>query len=111
MKNPRNMDLVITMALVILLATPTFAENARSLIPFGGYLEQGKCGCYGAKTAIKTADEARKVVEEFLVGHDLHTGSIDERPNFFKVDLLDRNGIVQDVVIVHKDTGRVRLAH
>lgn len=94
--------------LAVQMVTLAFAGQTQSPIPFGGYQKNGKCGCYGAKTAIKTADEARKVIEGFLVGHDLHIGSIDERPKFFRVQLLDRDGTVHDVVIVHKDNGRVR---
>ena len=94
--------------LAVLMATPVFAGQTQSPIPFGGYRKDGKCGCYGAKAAIKSADEARKVVEGFLVGHDLHIGSIDERPRFFKVELVDINGTVHDVVIVQKNNGRVR---
>ena len=108
MKSPWKLDLVIIMALVVLMAAPVYAENARSPIPFGGYQINGKCGCYGEKAPIKSADEARKVIEGFLVGHDLRIGAMEERPNFFRVKLVDGNGIVRDVVIVNKDNGRVR---
>jgi len=108
MKSPRKLDLVIIMALVVLVAAPVFADDARSPIPFGGYQKNGKCGCYGEKNPIKSIDEARKVIEGFLVGHDLRIGAMEERPNFFRVKLVDGNGIVRDVVIVNKDNGRVR---
>ena len=108
MKSPWKLDLVIIMALVVLMAAPVFADDARSPIPFGGYQKNGKCGCYGEKAPIKSADEARKVIEGFLVGHDLRIGAMEERPNFFRVQLLDSNGIVRDVIIIHKVNGRVR---
>ncbi len=90
------------------MVASALAEQTGSPIPFGGYHKDGKCGCYGAKSAIKTADEARKVIEGFLVGHDLRIGVMDEFPRFFRAELMDGNGAMQDVVIVDKITGRVR---
>lgn len=92
----------------VAIATTVYADQLDSPIPFGGYHGNGKCGCYGTKTAIKTAAEARKIVEGFLAGHDLHIGGIDERPRFFRIVLVDGNKTVRDIVIVDKLTGRVR---
>lgn len=100
--------IVLYAALVILMAAPVFAEQAGSPIPFGGYRKNGKCGYYGARTTIKTAEEARKIIEEFLIDGDLRISSMAERPRFFKAELVDKNGIVRDVVIVNKVNGRVR---
>jgi hypothetical protein len=108
MKMPYKTNVIVYVVLTILVAAPVFADDARSPIPFGGYQKNGKCGCYGEKAPIKSADEARKVIEGFLVGHDLRIGAMEERPNFFRVQLLDGNGIVRDVIIIHKVNGRVR---
>jgi len=108
MKRPWESVLSMCLALAVLMATPAFAEEIRSPIPFGGYRHNGKCGCYGAKAAIKTAEEARKVIEAFLVGHDLRIGAMLERPRFFKAELVDGNGSIRDLVIVDKLNGRVR---
>jgi hypothetical protein len=108
MKKPYKGFIMLFASLAVLMAAPVFAEQSGSPIPFGGYRENGKCGCYGAKAAIKTANEARKVIEEFLVGHDLHIGAMVERPRFFRAELVDGNGAVRDVVIVDKINGRVR---
>lgn len=108
MIKPRELVLATCIALAVLMAAPTFSEEILSPIPFGGYRNNGKCGCYGTKTAIKTAEEARKVIEEFLVGHDLRIGAMLERPRFFKAELVDGNGSIRDVVIVDKLNGRVR---
>ena len=108
MKNQHKNVITMYAALALLIASPVFAEQGDSPIPYGGYLKNGKCGCYGARAAIKTADEARKVIEEFLVGHDLRIGAMVERPRFFRAELVDENGVLRDVVIVDKITGRVR---
>ena len=108
MKNTYKTVITLYIALAGLMAAPVFAEQPGSPIPFGGYRKTGGCGCYGAKAAIKTADEARRVIEEFLVGHDLHIGAMVERPRFFRAELVDENGVLRDVVIVDKINGRVR---
>lgn len=108
MKHPRKNIILLYTALTTLMAASAFAEESRSPIPFGGYMKNGRCGCYGARVAVKTAAEARKIIEVFLEGHDLQIGAMDERPRFFRAELLDRNGTVRDVVIVHKANGRIR---
>jgi len=89
---------------------PSLAARVDSPIPYGGYHKEGKCGCYGAKTAIATAAEARSIISGFLSGHDLQIGNMTERPRFFRAELVDSKGKVRDVVIVDKLTGRIRSA-
>lgn len=108
MKNEHKIVIALCAVIFGLIAPPVFAEQADSPIPYGGYRKEGRCGCYGAQTVIKTAEEARKVIEQFLVGHDWRIGTMQERPNFFMAELVDRSGAVRDVVIVHKANGRVR---
>ncbi len=108
MKRPCKTVMKTFMAFGVLMVAPAFAELADSPIPFGGYRKDGKCGCYGTKAAVKTADEARNVIEGFLIGHDLRIGAMDEFPRFFRAELVDGNGTVRDVVIVDKINGRVR---
>ncbi len=103
----KNIILLCT-ALTALMAAPAFADVNSSPIPFGGYMKNGRCGCYGAKAPVKTAAEARKIIEDFLEGHDLKIGDMDERTGFFRAELVDKNGAVRDVVIVNKVNGRVR---
>jgi len=108
MKKPSKTVITLFAVLVFLIAAPAFAGQTGSSIPYGGYQKNGKCGRYGAKAVIKTADEARQVIEGFLAGNNLRIGAMEERPNFFIVKLVDGNGAVQDVVIVNKGNGRVR---
>ena len=106
-KSCKNRILLLA-ALAPLTTVPAFAEEMISPIPYGGYCKNGKCGCYGAKATIKTAVEARRIIEEFLSGHDLWVGAMIEHPRFFRAELVDGNGIIRDVVIVDKINGRVR---
>ena len=108
MKHPCKNIILLYTALTALMAAPVFAEESRSPIPFGGYMKNGRCGYYGAKVAVKTAAEARRIIEDFLEGHDLKIGAMDEHPRFFRAELVDKNGTVRDVVVVNKVNGRVR---
>jgi len=108
MKVSVNLILILYALLAVLMVAPAYAEPNGSPIPFGGYRKNGRCGCYGAKVAITTEKEARKVVEEFLVGSDLHIGNMIEHPRFFKAELLDGNGVLRDIVIVDRRNGRIR---
>lgn len=107
MKKPREI-LTIYLISAVLVTAPVFADDTISPIPFGGYIQDGKCGCYGAKVSVKTVNEARIIIEKFIEGHDLHIGAMDERPRYFRAELLDNNGTIRDVVIVHKANGRIR---
>ena len=108
MKKQYKINIILYAVLTVLMAAPVLAEEGNSPIPYGGYRKGGRCGNYGARLAIKTAEEARKVIEDFLVGHDLRIGAMDERPRFFRAEIVDGNGAVRDVVIVNKVNGRVR---
>lgn len=105
---PNKLCFAACVALALLMAVPALSDDSASPIPFGGYHQRGKCGCYGARAAIRTEEEARKVVEKFLTGHNLRIGAMSERPRFFRAELVDEKGTVQDVVIVDKFNSRIR---
>lgn len=111
MKKFYKTTMILYAALTVLVAVPVTAGEAKSSIPFGGYLEKGRSGYYGAKTTITSLDEARRVVEGFLVCHDLRIGAMEEHQRFFRAELVDKHGTVKDVVIVNKFNGRVRSAY
>lgn len=94
--------------LISLMVAPAFTAQTGSPIPYGGYRKDGNCGCYGAKAGVKTAAEARKIIEAFLVGHAMRIGVIEERPRFFRAELVDDNGEARDIVVVDRLNGRVR---
>lgn len=108
MLKPCKSVIIAGMTLTALMAAPALAEQSGSPIPFGGYRKDSKCGCYGTKAAVKSADQARKIIQGFLLNQDLRISAMYEFPRFFKADLVDANGTLNDVVIVDKITGRVR---
>lgn len=75
---------------------------------FGGYCRGSDWGWYGARKQVKTAKEAKMLVQEYFAGEDVKVGKIMDRKHFFEVDIHDTKGKLIDVVIVDKRTGRIR---
>ncbi len=65
---------------------------------------------YGAPKPVKTAKEARQLVENYCMacGRRLHCGRIEEKDLYFEADMLNSDGSVIDKVIIDKRTGRIR---
>lgn len=77
---------------------------------YGDFCPGMGMGPYGARRAIRTADDARRAITNYFAGTDqaVHPGKIVEKDLYFTVELLDRNNTVVDTAIVDKRTGRVR---
>ncbi len=75
--------------------------------PYGDYCPMW--GWYGARKAVRTAEEAKKILQEYFSQYgDVKIGNIKERKWFFKAEIKDKNNDLIDVVIVDKRTGRIR---
>lgn len=120
--------ILLTSLVVILLAAAT-ANNAYSQfperpqppkfhhppepphykkIPYGAYCPGHKGDWYGAKKIIATKEQAREILKIYFSDTDKKIGKIIEKPRFFIAEILDSNNEAEDIVIVHKKTGRIR---
>jgi hypothetical protein len=65
---------------------------------------------YGVRKPVRTADEARQVLEEYFEGsgQKVRLGNIEERRWFFIIEVKDAEGSLIDKAIVDKRTGRIR---
>ncbi len=98
-------------AILIILPGPhAYAMNGwRGENPYGNYCPGHRWGWYGAKRAVGTAEDARKILEEyFLPKGNFKIGEIRERKWFFEADIRNRDDKMIDTVIVDKRTGRIR---
>ena len=79
-------------------------------MPYGHFCPGRGRGPYGIRRPVRTADEARGVVEAYFaaVGEKMSTGKIEERELFFEVEIVNKDGTLIDKVIVDKRTGRIR---
>ncbi len=76
--------------------------------PFGDYCPGPRRGWYGARKAVKSAQEARKILEEYFAADDLRVGKIKERETFFEAEIFDKENVLIDRIIVEKRNGRIR---
>ena len=85
--------------------------QGRHMRPYGGYCKGPRWGWYGAGRQVKTVEEVKELVTEFLGDTDLTTGGIQERETYFEVEIKDEKGEVIDLLIVDKRTCRIRSAY
>ena len=76
--------------------------------PYGDYCPGYNKKWYGAKITVKTAEEAKKILQEYFSKDDVKIGQITERRWFFRAEILDKKDALVDVVIIDKRTGRIR---
>lgn len=75
--------------------------------PYGDYCPMQ--GSYGARKPVRTADEAKKILQEYFSAYkDITINNIRERGGFFEAEIKDKNNKLLDIVIVDKRTGRIR---
>lgn len=83
-------------------------HEQRGRNPHGSYCSGPGWGWYGAKKAVKTSDDARKLLEEYFKSENVTIGDIKERRFFYEAEIKDKDDKVIDKVIVDKRTGRIR---
>jgi hypothetical protein len=113
MKRIRILGACVAFALVGLLAAPAVAHadgcrSGWSGRPYGDYCRGRRWGRYGAKNPVKSAEEARRRLEEYYAGEDVVVGTITERELHFEAKIDNKNGEFVDRVIIDKRSGRIR---
>jgi hypothetical protein len=77
--------------------------------PYGSYCPGPRDGWYGARKAVRTAEDAKRILQDFFSMYDrINIKNIKEREWFFEAEILDKNNVLIDKVIVDKRTGRIR---
>jgi hypothetical protein len=75
---------------------------------YGDYSRSTRWGWYGAKRVVKTPGEAREILEKILAPEQhITVGRIIAKPRFFEAEII-RSGVLIDLVIIDKRTGRIR---
>jgi hypothetical protein len=73
---------------------------------YGHYWTDNK---YGAKREVKTPDEAKQILEKFFIPHcGMHVYIIKHNNRFFEAKIVNIQGVVVDMVIIDKSSGRIR---
>jgi len=80
-----------------------------SVRPYGGYCRGPKWGWYGAGKHVRTIQEVRLLVAEFLKDTEMTVGEILERETYFEVRILNADGSEGvDILIIDKRNCRIR---
>ncbi len=79
-------------------------------MPYGHFCPGMGMGPYGMRKPVRTADEAKQVVERYFSssGQAVHCGKVEEKDLYFEAEILDHNGTLIDKAIVDKRNGRIR---
>jgi hypothetical protein len=85
--------------------------QGRHMGRYGGYCKGPRWGWYGAGRHVKTEEEVRELVTDFISETDLSAGEIQDEETYFEVEIVDKEGEVIDLLIVDKRTCRIRSAY
>jgi len=74
---------------------------------------RGRCGkrrgdCYGARRPVTGADDARSQIVRYFEGQDVTVARLVEKQWQYEADILDRQGVLTDRVMIDKRSGRIR---
>ena len=112
-KRAHATGLAIALAGALLPTSVAYAQQGcgggwRERHPYGDYCRGSRWGRYGAKEPVKSAQDARKRLEEFYADEDVVIGKITERELHFEAEVNDKDGDLVDRIIIDKRSGRIR---
>ena len=109
MKNLLLLAIILT-TFVVLPDSQVLAMNGwgDGRYPYGDYCPGYKKKWYGAKISVKTAEEAKKMLQEYFSKDKVKIGLVTEEKWFFRAEIVDENDTLLDIVIIDKRTGRIR---
>lgn len=77
---------------------------------YGQYWQSERWGWYGAKKIVRTPDDAQHILEQFFVHHnrDVRVVRISEKAHFFVAEVINSRGVLVDLILIDKRSGRMR---
>jgi hypothetical protein len=76
---------------------------------YGYYWRSYKGGWYGARREVKTPVEAREIVETiFSPRTGIRVTRVFEKKNYFITEIVNRQGVAIELLLIDKRTGRIR---
>ncbi len=98
---------ILLLTFVVLPAPDVQAMNGWRGGAYGDYCPMW--GPYGARKIVTTAEEAKKILQDYFSSYEgIKISNIKERKWFFEAEIKDKNNNIIDKVIVDKRTGRIR---
>lgn len=76
---------------------------------YGHYWRSYKWGWYGAKREVRTPVEAREIIEQFVVqDRGIRVVRMREKAHFYIAEIINSRGVLVDLILIDKRTGRIR---
>jgi hypothetical protein len=111
---------IFTFAL-FLIVTVSYAQQpnetktgpAQCVPTYGNYVPSERWGWYGARREVKTPLEALEILQKIIVIHHtgIRVGKIREGDRFYMAEIVNTKGQVVDVIVIDRQSGRIRSAY
>lgn len=112
MKGMACKTLFIVGAVLLLAGFPSINAAAgcgcKCSSTYNGYCNTQRWGWYGARMGVASVEEARRDLTDYYADSDARVGKVIEKPDYFEAEVLDKDNIMINRVIIHKRSGRIR---
>lgn len=87
--------------------------QAECVPTYGNYAPSERWGWYGARREVKTPLEALEILQKIIVIHHtgIRVGKIREGVRFYMAEIVNTKGQVVDVIVIDRQSGRIRSAY
>jgi hypothetical protein len=76
---------------------------------YGHYWRSYKWGWYGARREVRTPVEAKEIIEQFLLpDRGIRIVRMREKAHFYIAEVINNKGVLVDLILIDKRTGRIR---
>ena len=76
---------------------------------YGHYWRSYKWGWYGARREVRTPVEAKEIIEQFLAqDRGIRIVRMREKAHFYIAEVMNNKGVLIDLILIDKRTGRIR---
>lgn len=109
--------LITFLIIIFLTAELSYAQQKNQAViecqpTYGHYWRSSKWGWYGARRVVRTPVEAKEILEQFFVHNRgisvIKISEIRDRPHFFVAEIINSKGVIVDLILIDKRTGRIR---
>ncbi len=106
----------ITLAITLLpVAEFSYAQQAKKDAAvecqpvYGHYWRSYKWGWYGARREVRTPVEAKEIIEQLLLqDRGIRVVRMRERAHFYIAEIINSRGVLVDLILIDKRSGRIR---
>jgi len=90
-------------------AQQTKKETVECQPVYGHYWRSYKWGWYGARREVRTPVEAKEIIEQFLLpDRGIRIVRMREKAHFYIAEVINNKGVLVDLILIDKRTGRIR---